>query len=398
MSETVSEVTHQGFFSRLMESIKGVLFGLLLFVVAFPCLFWNETRAVNDWQTLQSGRGAVVSVDAESVDPDNEGRLVHLSGRATTDETLDDVQFGVSESVLKLSRDVEMFQWKENQKKKKRKKLGGGEETVTEYSYEKVWSSSLIKSGSFKKASEHANPSSMAYSAESFTAKSVTVGGFDLSAGLIGQISAWEDLEITSDTLAAAPDGIRGRLQVADGGYYIGADPSTPAIGDMRVSFEVVRPTVVTVVAGQDNNMLDSWESPLGTGSLSMLEVGSLESDEMFEAAESRSVALTWGLRIGGFFAMFMGITMILRPFTVVGDIIPFVGSFLRLGAGILGCFMASILSLGTIALGWLFARPILGAVLCSMTILLFVGLVVLAVTLGRSRLKAAQDAAATPA
>ena len=129
-----------------MESIKGVLFGLLLFVVAFPCLFWNETRAVNDWQTLQSGRGAVVSVDAESVDPDNEGRLVHLSGRATTDETLDDVQFGVSESVLKLSRDVEMFQWKENQKKKKRKKLGGGEETVTEYSYEKVWSSSLIKS------------------------------------------------------------------------------------------------------------------------------------------------------------------------------------------------------------------------------------------------------------
>ena len=91
MSEdSFTEVTHESWFSRIGGAIKGFLVGLLLFVVAFPLLFWNEGRAVKRYKTLKEGGGAVVSVTSESVDPDNAGKLIHTTGKADTDATLTD--------------------------------------------------------------------------------------------------------------------------------------------------------------------------------------------------------------------------------------------------------------------------------------------------------------------
>ena len=42
--DNFTEVTNDSWFGRLGNAIKGVVFGLLLFVVAFPLLFWNEGR------------------------------------------------------------------------------------------------------------------------------------------------------------------------------------------------------------------------------------------------------------------------------------------------------------------------------------------------------------------
>ena len=41
-----TEVTQQSWFSRITGAVKGILVGLVLFVVSFPLLFWNEGRAV----------------------------------------------------------------------------------------------------------------------------------------------------------------------------------------------------------------------------------------------------------------------------------------------------------------------------------------------------------------
>jgi len=67
MSDTFSEVTSQGWGGRLMQSIKGVLIGLLLFVAGFPLLFWNEGRAVRRYQDLKEGSEAVVMIKPDSV-------------------------------------------------------------------------------------------------------------------------------------------------------------------------------------------------------------------------------------------------------------------------------------------------------------------------------------------
>lgn len=104
MPDRVSVTTRQGWGSRLSESIKSVRFGVVLFGVAFPLLFWNEGRVVRTAKSLEEGAGVVVSAGADSVSASNEGKLVHVSGFTKTDEVLDDEVFGISENAIQLVR------------------------------------------------------------------------------------------------------------------------------------------------------------------------------------------------------------------------------------------------------------------------------------------------------
>src|SRR3990172_9066084 len=108
-----TEISRKSWGSRLQESIKSVLFGIVLFVAAFPVLFWNEGRAVRRAKSLEEGASVVITVPADSVDTANERKLVHMTGETTTTETLSDPDFGISASVIKLERRVQMYQWEE---------------------------------------------------------------------------------------------------------------------------------------------------------------------------------------------------------------------------------------------------------------------------------------------
>lgn len=194
MSSGFSTSSSESWISRMGKSIVGVLIGIVLFFVAFPVLFWNEGRAVQTAKSLEEGSKKVVSVSPGTVDPANEGKLVHTSGEATTDETLTDSEFGISAKAIKLTRTVEMYQWKENQKKETRKKLGGGEETITTYTYEKVWSDEVIKTESFHVDSNnngqtgHQNKGSKPVDDMTYEAKVVTLGAFTLPKSLVSKI------------------------------------------------------------------------------------------------------------------------------------------------------------------------------------------------------------------
>ena len=80
MSDSFTETTTKSWGSRLGESIKGVLFGLVLIVGSCVFLFWNEGRAVQTQRSLTEGASLVVNADAARVDPANDGKLVHVSG------------------------------------------------------------------------------------------------------------------------------------------------------------------------------------------------------------------------------------------------------------------------------------------------------------------------------
>ena len=51
-----TEVTRTGYFGRIGNAIKGVIFGIVLFFVSFIILFWNEGRAVHTARTLEEGK------------------------------------------------------------------------------------------------------------------------------------------------------------------------------------------------------------------------------------------------------------------------------------------------------------------------------------------------------
>ncbi len=153
--DSFSEVSSQSWLGRLGESIKGVIFGFILFVLAFPLLWWNEGRTIRTARGLQELGHAVVSVEADRVDPANNDKPVHITAQATSDETLTDTVFNVAAKGIKLARRVSMYQWREHQRSETKKKLGGGTETVTTYTYDKGWSGDPQNSSGSKQFEFH---------------------------------------------------------------------------------------------------------------------------------------------------------------------------------------------------------------------------------------------------
>jgi hypothetical protein len=84
------------------------------------------------------------------VDPNLEGRVIHVTGRLQPTTTLADEAFGVSLPAIRLKRKVEIFQWQEHSNTNSQKNVGGGTTTHKHYEYRTAWSESLIDSSSFK--------------------------------------------------------------------------------------------------------------------------------------------------------------------------------------------------------------------------------------------------------
>ncbi len=113
--DSFSELTSESWFGRLGGAIKGVLIGIVLFVISFPILWWNEGRAVKTAKGLTEAGGSVVSVTADKLDAANDKKLVHMTALATTDETLQNSEFDVSVPAVRLRRKVEMYQWQQRE-------------------------------------------------------------------------------------------------------------------------------------------------------------------------------------------------------------------------------------------------------------------------------------------
>jgi hypothetical protein len=364
-----TEVTNTSWFSRLGNSIKGILVGIVLFLAGIGLTAWNEGRAVKTAKGLEEGTSAVISVESASVNSANEGRLVHITGQATTGETLRDDIFGLEAKALKLKRDVEMLQWEQKTSSKTRNKLGGGTETVTTYTYEKTWSDNVIPSDGFKEAAGHANPGVMPVESTTLSAKVITVGGFQLGSGLAARVGRFEPVP--------PPAKVPPEYKVRGNTIYKGANPDSPVIGDVRVTFSAAMPAEVSIVARQIGGKLEPYKTKTGT-SVELLKEGSVTAADMFAAAVSSNKTMTWLLRFGGFLAMFIGMNMLLAPFGVLADVLPFLGSIMRFGTTLIALVVAVPVSLGTIAIAWLAYRPGLAITLMVVGVAVPVGLLIL--------------------
>ena len=367
-TDSYTEVTSRSWFNRLGNAFKGILFGLILVLISFPLLFWNEGRAVKRYKTLQEGGGAVVSVSADRIEPANEGRLVHLAGLATTEEMLTDPLFGVSAQAIKLKREVEMYQWQEESRSEEKKKLGGGTETTTTYTYSRKWSEDLIDSGNFKKPEGHGNPGQMPFATEETTARTVTVGGFYLSPSLVSKMRDFTPLALATDY--QAPDTLADKRHISGDTIYLGNDPALPQIGDLRVSFLQVVPMEVSLVAQQVNATFTPYQTKAG-GTIELLQAGEHSAEEMFAQAQQSNTILTWVLRAAGFVLMLVGFQLILSPLSVFADVVPMMGSIVSVGTGFVASLIAGLFSLLTIAIAWFVYRPLFGIILIAVAVLL---------------------------
>ena len=366
-----------------------------MYLGTIPLLFWNEGRAVRRAEVLEKGASQVVSVKSDAVLPANEGKLIHTSGMLVTNDTLTDLAFGISVKGIRLERKVEMYQWKEKSSTRSEKQLGGSVKKTTVYTYEKGWSSSLIDSSRFKEAG-HDNPGAFPFESQEWYASDVKLGAFILPKDLIRRVGGAEPYAFPAEF--KLPPQVRGTI--ANGRIMIpaavsvtpaapvaapaapaaapaapaaapaapAAAPAAPAvqagpqIGDVRISFSVIRPHNVSVVAQQSNDTFCPF--PLNNDTISLLADSIQSAELMFNRAQSANNFLTWVLRIIGFLMMYIGISMVFKPLSVLGDVLPFLGDVLEMGTGLVAFLIALPCWLIVIAIAWIFYRPVLGIIL----------------------------------
>ena len=375
-NDTYTETETISYGSRISSSFKGMLPGILMFLGAFPLLFWNEGRAVKTARALDEGQGVVIEVPSnKTVDDENDGKLVYMTGKADTAEILQDATFGVTGNCIRLERKVEIYQWVEHSETTEKKNLGGSVTKTTTYSYSLEWCDDAVSSAGFKKAGHENPPGGMEFKSETWQAENVTFGAFRLNERQIEHIG--------DDRAYVLPESFTSRVarvQVAGNVIYV-PERSTRANalntrdvqgqtrpGDMRVTYRIVRPHNVSIVAKQRGDSFVAFTSKKGGGyKVDLLQDGVVDCDEMFEHARTGNAVLTWFLRVLGFFLMCAGLKKFLMPLSTLGDVLPLLGDFLEVGVGLVSGVIAFVCALVTIAVAWVFYRPLLGITLLAL-------------------------------
>jgi len=276
-----------------------------------------------------------------------------------------DTQLGVQADGLLLMRSVEYFQWAETASSETRTKLGGGQEAVTTYNYATEWSSMPNDSDKFNQPTGHQNPAVTVDAAE-FAANSAALGAFRIDEAVLGQLSADTLLPLTAQNAQSVSGALSRPATLQDKVIYIGTNPASPQVGDMKISYRLVpQNTTLSVIGAQVQNTLRPFPTKAGSDLL-MVRKGTASSAEMFQAAKAANQTLSWVLRGVGIVLAITAFGMILGPLGVLGDVVPLIGSIIRTGTGLIAGLLGVALGLIVIAISWIAFRPLLGLALLA--------------------------------
>ncbi len=367
MADRFTEVTHQGFFKRIANSVIGVLIGILFLFSSVLLLGWNEYRTVHRQKGLIEAESKVVKVaDASQLDTSLEGKMLHLSGKADTEETLADPVFGIRRNALRYAREVEMYQWDETKHSKTRDKIGGGKETITTYEYHKGWHKDRVSSDSFHEKTGHENPNPK-YTSLELDSENVLVGAFRLSSELIRSIHSWKNLTLDAETLLETlPEAERTRVYLdGDTLRYSVDKPKTddPKVGDLRIRFRVVEPTTVSILSSLSGASLTPFKTSNGE-KIEELKEGVFSSETMFQGLIEQNIIMAWVLRFLGWIFASLGFVMISSPLSTLASVIPMLGRMTGFVAFVISVVLGGMLSATVIAIAWLAVHPLWGILL----------------------------------
>jgi len=150
-------------------------------------------------------------------------------------------------------------------------------------------------------------------------------------------------------------------------GYYKG-DPNFAQVGDVRVTFAYVpTPSEISVVSEQLGDTFTPYQAK--TGEVELVSNGQVSADKMFSDAQDANKTFAWLLRAIGAFLMYVGFNSVFRPLVVFSDVIPFMARVVGFGTGFVSFCLTVCFASTTIAIGWLFYRPLIGVPLLILAI-----------------------------
>ena len=394
-----TETTYTGYGTRVKNSFKAIGTGFMLFLAGTALLWWNEGRAVKTNDMLNEAEAAtVVMENPNKLDNSLEGELVCATALATTEDSLVDQQFGFGVKAIAIKRTVRYYQVQEHAKQEKKDKIGGGEETVTTYTYNRVWTTTPINSEGFHDPGyRKINFVLTTVPQEDVWAQNVTFGAYTLPESLIRSISSTEPLKpvIAENRLESMNEDARhvalrnystsklgnvskshhaetGQfIHVTDNELYIGMTPSSPAVGDVKVTFEKVVPAKVTLIAKVNGNTFEPFKAKNGY-TFQTLVMGEKDAAEIYESEHDMNNIMLWVLRIVGIMMVIGGLKGIFGFLETLLKVLPFIANILGWGVGVICTVVGVVWSLIVIAIAWLFYRPLLG-----ITLLVVAGLLI---------------------
>jgi len=380
------KVTTTSYGGRLKNALSGVGMGFVMLIAGTILLFWNEGRTVKTTKMLKEAAGVCVDIpDVNVVDPEFNGKMIHATGNATTEEILTDGEFDISVNAIKLIRRAEYYQWVEHQSTETKDKVGGGQETITTYTYSKEWVSSPVSSSSFEDPQYRGISNDILLNVEDKTlqAQNVAFGAYTLPEALISQMNNYEPLnvELNSDVVDYYETEFHRVFDVASTSsflhpsgnvLYIGINPNNPTVGDVRVTFQKVLPGEVSILAKVNGNTFEKYTAKNGY-SLITLQDGAVSMDEMFASEHASNKTMAWILRLVGILLVVFGFKNIFNIITQLLKVLPFLGNIANLGVGLVSWVLGLAWSLIVIAIAWLFYRPLLGILLIAVAVALIV-------------------------
>jgi len=258
MSDRYVETQTRGWGGTIKNRAGGALFGIILFFVAFPLLWWNEGRLAQTSRALDTLARQVVVADPGSLDPALSGQPVYLTGNVRVAVPLRDLDFGIeAKDAVRLYRRAEMFQWQETKNTETRDRLGGGSETVTTWDYQKIWAPGQINSSNFHKAENYRNPGNPVVE-KRWVAQDARLGAYGISASWLEKLGGFQIIDLGPSWQPPAP------FRRVNNWSYVANDPQNPAIGDVRVQFEQVPAGPISLIGVVRGDHLVAWQGAEG--------------------------------------------------------------------------------------------------------------------------------------
>ena len=181
-----------------------------------------------------------------------------------------------------------------------------------------------------------------------------------------------DSVKAVLDSLQAVSDSINKQMATAENKkdlqyihqasnvLYFGRVPGSPAVGDVRVTFEKVVPAKVTVMAVVDGDSFKPFKAKNGKR-FQTLVMGKKSGDEIIDAAKESNNMILWALRIIGILMVIGGLKGIFGFIETILKVVPFIAGIFGWGVGLVCTVIGIAWSLIIIAIAWLFYRPLLG-------------------------------------
>ena len=245
MSDQFVTIKRTGWLGNIMNSFVGVLLGIILFLVAFPVLWFNEGRT-----NMATIAKASVLIDGTRVSEQTEGQQVAVAGTLASDERLGDTPYLAAGAYVQLNRKVEMFAWVEHKATETRKDAGGSSTTTTTYTYDKQWTSSPGDSQAFEHSQGHINPP-LPVQSTTLVVSSARVGAYTINPADITLPTA-QDINLNNEIVTTS-----GNRRLAGNAILLGRGSlDTPQLGDIRISYSGVSANMQAIAFGKQQGAM----------------------------------------------------------------------------------------------------------------------------------------------